>query len=135
MEEMLVYCKKLEDEAVRMERVFQTLHARTKKAEELGLKRVTDGLVLEEENVEWIVNDFAELGVKIGNQCFFMYKGRSLNYKELGDGSHEMKWRPVYKREFGEGVHVPPKTEHSFDRGEVDEEHNYTFGEGWELLP
>lgn len=49
---------------------------------------------LEKEDVEWVVNDLAELGVKIGNQFFFMYKGRS--YK----GGY--RWRHVYKREFGE---------------------------------
>ncbi|MDN8081215.1 hypothetical protein QZN30_17770 [Burkholderia multivorans] len=55
------------------------------------------------EQVEWIVNDNAELGVKIGNQFFFLYKGHSLAYEEttLDDGS-PMHWRPVFKREFGE---------------------------------
>jgi len=47
--------------------------------------------------VEWVVNDLAELGVKIGNEFFFFYKGES--YK---GGS---KWRYVGKREFGECCH------------------------------
>lgn len=53
---------------------------------------------LKEEDVEWIVNDYAELGIKIGNQKFFLYKGRSL--KNSGN-----KYRPVGKREFGECCH------------------------------
>lgn len=52
---------------------------------------------LTEDDVEWVVNDLAELGVKIGDQFFFMYKGMS--YK---GGS---KWRYVFKREFGETCH------------------------------
>ncbi|WP_290872075.1 hypothetical protein [Aquabacterium sp.] len=56
--------------------------------------------------VGWIVNDNAELGVKIGNQFFFLYKGRSLVYEpaQHDDGSPLM-WRPVGKREFGECCH------------------------------
>ncbi len=61
--------------------------------------------------VEWVVNDIAELGVKIGNQFFFCYKGRSLVYDSpfheddpLPAGT-SMRWRHVFKREFGECVH------------------------------
>jgi len=75
------------------------------------------------DNVQWVVNDLAELGVKIGNQFFFLYKGRSLQYGALDHDpstppTHEddnpkagyragdvMKWRPVFKREFGECCH------------------------------
>ena len=46
---------------------------------------------------EWIVNDLGELGVKIGDDFNFLYKGRSY------DGG--TMWRPVYKREFGECCH------------------------------
>lgn len=52
---------------------------------------------LEESDVEWIVNDLGELGVKIGEQCFFLYKGRSYV------GGRE--YRKVWKREFGECCH------------------------------
>lgn len=45
-------------------------------------------------DVEWIVNDMGELGVKINDQFFFLYKGYSYR-----DGK---KWRHVFKREFGE---------------------------------
>jgi len=57
------------------------------------------------DDVEWVVNDNAELGVKIGQQFFFCYKGHSLVYDT---GAHDdgtpMMWRPVFKREFGECV-------------------------------
>ncbi len=71
---------------------------------------------LTDEQVEWVVNDNAELGVKIGNQFFFLYKGYSLVYgsdvtlnRKDGIAVHDddtpMHWRPVFKREFGECCH------------------------------
>lgn len=64
------------------------------------------------DEVEWVTNDIAELGVKIGNQFFFLYKGESLVYEDPrheGDGDFPegapMMWRPVFKREFGECCH------------------------------
>jgi hypothetical protein len=51
--------------------------------------------ILKESEVEWIVNELGELGVKIKGQFFFMYKGRSL------EGSGD-RYRTIYKREFGE---------------------------------
>jgi len=75
-------------------------------------------VVLTEDRVEWVVNDIAELGVKIGNQFFFLYKGHSLVYgqdsSDVIDGvavNHDADppikhhWRPVFKREFGECCH------------------------------
>jgi len=72
--------------------------------------------MLAEDDVEWVVNDLAELGVKIGEQFFFLYKGGSLVYDpESGheegdirvgyDKGDRMKWRYVFKREFGECCH------------------------------
>ncbi len=49
------------------------------------------------DSVQWVVNEMAELGVKIGDQFFFLYKGNSMK-----SGS---KWRFVGKREFGECCH------------------------------
>ena len=70
---------------------------------------------LKAEQVEWVVNDIAELGVKIGNQFFWLYKGHSLVYGDYEDTSKDgvclhddgtpMHWRPVGKREFGECCH------------------------------
>ena len=58
---------------------------------------------LKAEQVEWITNDNGELGVKIGDQFFFLYKGHSLVYESgLHDNGTPMHWRPVGKREFGE---------------------------------
>lgn len=54
-------------------------------------------------SVEWVVNDLAELGVKIGNRFFFLYKGDSLQYEAgMHDDGTPIRWRPVGKREFGE---------------------------------
>lgn len=72
--------------------------------------------MLKDEQVEWVVNDIAELGVKIGNQFFWLYKGHSLVYGShddseqkdgicLHDDGKPMHWRPVGKREFGECCH------------------------------
>ena len=60
---------------------------------------------LRENEVEWVVNNLAELGVKIGDQFFFLYKGNSLVY--VGNDSDEpaLCWRLVGKREFGECCH------------------------------
>ena len=71
---------------------------------------------LRDKDVEWVVNDNAELGVKIGEQFFWLYKGRSLVYgKDISDtaggvvlhddGKTPMRWRPVFKYEFGECCH------------------------------
>lgn len=52
---------------------------------------------------EWIVNDMGELGVKLGNRCFFIYKGDNIEYE---NGKHDdgtpILYRKVGKREFGE---------------------------------
>lgn len=86
----------------------------------LGIKpaRLRDG------DVHWVVNDNAELGVKIGEQMFFLYKGESIDYGKNAkhDSGHDMLYRPVYKREFGECCHPVhlkqiPKS--------------YTEGNGW----
>lgn len=61
---------------------------------------------LKEEQVEWVTNDNGELGVKIGEQFFFLYKGESFVYESgLHDNGTPLHWRPVFKREFGECAH------------------------------
>lgn len=66
-------------------------------------------VVRSEDDVEWIVNDLAELGVKIGNRFFFLYEGSSLEYKaypplaaDEGSAGQPKRYRPVGDREFGE---------------------------------
>lgn len=55
---------------------------------------------------EWVVNDNAELGVKIGDRFYFLYKGNSLVYRDgKHDDGRQMFWRLVGKREFGECCH------------------------------
>lgn len=54
----------------------------------------------------WIVNDIGELGVKIGNKFYFLYKGNNLEYESgLHEDGTPMMYRPVGKREFGEVCH------------------------------
>lgn len=58
------------------------------------------------DTVEWVVNDKAELGVKIGGQFFWLYKGSSFVYEHgTHDDGSPIMWRPVGKREFGESCH------------------------------
>lgn len=60
---------------------------------------------LTEDDVKWVVNDLGELGVKIGEQFFWLYKGKSLVYEGLHEDGTPMLWRLVGKREFGEVCH------------------------------
>jgi hypothetical protein len=60
---------------------------------------------LRSSDVEWIVNNHGELGVKIGEQMFFLYKGESLMYTEPG-----MTYRAVEKREFGASCRAPDES-------------------------
>lgn len=73
-------------------------------------------------DVMWVVNDLGELGVRIGERSFFMYKGESIVYGNEAD-SPKMQ-RRVQKREFGE-VCRPPHL------NDTPPEHQYTEGEGW----
>ena len=62
--------------------------------------------ILKDDDVEWVVNEGSELGVKIGNRFFFLYKGMSLEYTHDPDNEDPMQmWRHVWKREFGECCH------------------------------
>lgn len=92
---------------------------------EAELKTAMAERELTDDDVEWVVNDLAELGVKIGDKFFFLYKGESYCG---GD-----RWRRVFKREFGECQHPhdwPPngseKTYIGFRRENADE---------WNLIP
>ena len=51
----------------------------------------------------WIVNSMGELGVKLGDRCFFLYKGDNIEYESgLHDDGTPIMFRIVGKREFGE---------------------------------
>ncbi len=73
------------------------------------------------DEVEWVVNDIGELGVRVRGRSFFLYKGGSVVYSS-SDGPQAQ--RRVQKREFGEVCRplclngTPP-------------EKPYTEGEGW----
>jgi hypothetical protein len=77
--------------------------------------------------VEWVVNDIGELGVRINGTSFFFYKGESLVYTEKHEDGSPMKVRPVMKREFGE-VCRPTH----FKREKPEQ--RYTEGDGWTPL-
>src|SRR4051812_24632158 len=95
---------------------------------------------LKEEDVEWVVNDIAELGVKIGDQFFFLYKGTSLQYDGLHDEDEDgnrapMRWRHVYKREFGECCH-PIETLKAHGKTTLDDFTNaYGWVDDWKDMP
>jgi hypothetical protein len=131
---LIEHAEELAAEVVRLNHCIDGVQERYLEAQKLGLAKIVDGLVLEDENVEWVVNCGGELGVKIGNQLFFIYKGRSLSYDKDSERDNPMLWRLVRKREFGETVQVPDRTEHS-DRGEYDRDGRYRYGEGWQELP
>lgn len=59
---------------------------------------------------KWIVNDHGELGVLIGDQAHFMYKGEAFQYEGAADSP--TRFRYVEKREFGEsGPQVDPQVD------------------------
>ena len=89
----------------------------------------TEPLAKDPGEPEWIVNSLGELGVKVGDRFFFLYKGHNLEYT---NDSAPMLWRPVLKREFGETCR--PADTPFYDRGEVNKDGSYTFGVGWKSL-
>ena len=79
---------------------------------------------IDADDVQWVVNDNAELGVKVGGKYFWLYKGESLEYKDKKhDDGTPIKYRKVGKREFGECCH-PLHLKRLPER--------YTDGEGWQ---
>ncbi len=91
---------------------------------------MSDATKLKEEDVQWIVNDLAELGVMINGQAFFLYKGESLVYESARhDDGKPMYYRPVGKREFGECCH--PINQQNYKAGTV----SLNDSDAWKLLP
>ena len=80
---------------------------------------------LKANEVEWIVNDIGELGIRVSGQCFFLYKGHSLEYTGNNEDGTQMMVRNVGKREFGE-VCLPL---------EFNCVGKYDVGDGWKPLP
>lgn len=78
------------------------------------------------EDVHWVVNDLGELGVRINDQFFFLYKGESYVGGE--------KWRAVAKREFGEVCY--PKPDWLMHQGHSDVPMSYytSVGDGWKWI-
>lgn len=73
-----------------------------------------------EKEVQWVVNELGELGVRIDGRSFFMWRGESLVYESEPDSPKQQ--RLIGKWEFGERcrpLHLPLGQEH------------YTKGEGW----
>lgn len=84
------------------------------------------------DDIEWIVNDGGELGVKIGQRFAYCYKGRSIDYGGTHDDGSPMLYRAVGKREFGETVHPLAEC-----KGEivVDADGRYRKGDDWKPMP
>jgi hypothetical protein len=102
--------------------VHQALLKVWNETEQEQLRIGTSGIIAED--VRWVVNDNAELGVKIGSKFYWLYKGRSLEYKDnKHDDGTPIKYRQVGKREFGECCH-PLHLQRLRER--------YTDGVGWE---
>ncbi len=90
---------------------------------------VPDGLTADD--VQWIVNDNAELGVMIHGNAFFLYKGDSLVYADAKhDDGTPMYYRTVGKREFGECAHPINHSDYS-KIGTV----SLDDSDRWQLLP
>lgn len=69
-------------------------------------------------DVEWILNDQGEIGVKIGEQFFFCYKGNSFMYDTMIEGE-KLTYRLVGKRELDEmlSIHSQMDVEDFKERG------------------
>lgn len=67
---------------------------------------ILNGAALRSTDVEWIVNNVGELGVKIGDQFIFLYKGEGFMY--TGASPEVSTYRRVGKREFGESGPISP---------------------------
>lgn len=80
------------------------------------------------DEVEWVVNDNAELGVRICGRSYFLYKGHSLVYNGNSDDAPKHQ-RRVQKREFGECCHP-----YLVNLAEIPVPHQYIEGDGWFAL-
>jgi len=81
-------------------------------------------LLIKDSDVEWVVNTHSDLGVKIKNRFFFLYKGESLEYSGNPYPEECDRWRPVERRKFDEYCH-PIDVKGGY----------YTKGDGWKHFP
>lgn len=77
------------------------------------------------DKIKWVVNDLGELGVRIGDTSYFMYKRGSITYSETHQDGSPMMQRPVQEGEFGYVCRVP-----GFEI-ENDGNAGYFEGDGW----
>lgn len=81
-----------------------------------GKDRIQQREPVTQDNLEpqWIVNSLGELGVRVADRFFFLYKGYNLEYGKymtnrdghaINDDGSVMQYRIVGKREFGETCH------------------------------
>lgn len=80
------------------------------------------------DDVEWIVNDMGELGVRVRGRCYFCYNGNSLVYDGYHDNCEPILHRNVGKREFGETVWPPAWVARGYRQHRYDVELIYTPG-------
>lgn len=85
-------------------------------------------------DVEWIVSSIGELGVRVGDRLYFLYKDSvPLEYTRDDESEPAMhghiQWRPIFKREFGETVW--PESLRAAGRNDG----KYLVGDGWQPIP
>lgn len=67
---------------------------------------LADPAPLRSTDVEWIINDQGEIGVKILDQFFFVHKGASFMYASPEGENTPKKYRAIGKRELGESCKI-----------------------------
>jgi len=113
----------LEYKLLLIKQILEDLSKAVSVAEE-DLKEMRSGPLgsISQEDVEWIVYDEGdgnyELGVKIGEKFFTLYKGESIQREQI-EGT---RYRHVGKREFGEVIKAPRGYAHAQDWVELKKE-------------
>lgn len=119
------------------------LSERTSEADRLRIHNEALALLVQQTRSpepEWIVNNLAELGVRVGDKFFFLYKGENIEYVSVDgtDGEVPLKWRRVQKREFGEccqPINVFEDAARKLGVKYTPKDPEYTEGEDWKPPP